>query len=106
VTTHRVVTSRRADDDIDEAVSYYVAEGAPDAAVGFIDALEAARNVLAEHPWIGSTRLAMEIGVDEVRSLALRRFPYVVVYTVDNDAVRVHRVLHTHRDILSEFLGS
>lgn len=106
MTSHRVVTSRRADDDIAEAVSYYATEGAPDAAFGFIDALEAARNVLAEQPWIGSTRLAVEIGVDEVRSLALRRFPCVVVYTVDDDAVRVHRVLHTHRGIPSEFLGS
>lgn len=54
---------------------------------------------LGAHPMIGSPRLAVEIGIDEIRTLSLPRFPYVVIYTDDADAVRIHRVLHASRDI-------
>jgi len=39
------------------------------------------------------------VGIPEIRSVALRVFPYVVIYSDDADAVRVHRVLHSSRDL-------
>lgn len=70
----------------------------------FIETLADATTVLGTYPLVGSPRLAADIGIAEVRTLALRRFPYVLVYSDDADAVRVHRVLHTARDIPAELL--
>jgi toxin ParE1/3/4 len=98
----RVVTTLRADDDIAAAIDYYLEEGAPDAALAFVDELELTRNVIAQHPSIGSSRFAVFTGIAELRSVGLQRFPYLVLYTDDADAVRVHRVLHTSRDIPAE----
>ncbi len=100
--TRRVVTTLRADDDIAAAVDYYLNEGAPDAALAFVDELEIASNVIAQHPSIGSPRFAVVTGIAQLRSVGLQRFPYLVFYTDDADAVRVHRVLHTSRDVPTE----
>lgn len=102
MTLRGVVTTRRADQDIDSAVDYYLEDGAPAAAMGFVDALQDAMSLLREHPSIGSPRFAIETGIPELRGLALKRFPYVVLYTDDSDVLRVHRVLHMSRDIPAE----
>lgn len=104
--TRRVVTTRDADADIENAVAHYVEEGSPDAAVRLVDAFVSATALLAEHPSIGSSRFAVETGIAELRSLALQRFPFVVFYSDDPDAVRIHRVLHASRDIPAELGGS
>lgn len=100
--TRRVVTSKRADQDIEEAVDYSVGAGAAHAAHDFVDALENTMALLSAHPSLGSSRYAIETGIPDLRGFALQRFPYVVLYSDDADAVRVHRVLHTTRDIPSE----
>jgi toxin ParE1/3/4 len=105
VTRRRVVTTRRADEDVDGALAHYLGEGAADAAFGFVDALEDAKGLLRDHPSIGSPRFAIETGIPELRGLSLQRFPYVVFYTDDPDAVRIHRVLHMSRDIPAELSG-
>ncbi|PSL38335.1 toxin ParE1/3/4 [Labedella gwakjiensis] len=100
--TRRVVSTRRAYLDIDEAVDHYLDEGAHAAALDFVDAVQDTTELLAAHPSIGSTRFAIETGIAELRSIALRRFPYIIFYTDDDDAVRVQRVLHSRRDIPAE----
>ena len=102
MTSRRVVTTRRANEDIDSAVEHYLAEGAADTALAFVDALEKARDLLGSQPSIGSPRFAVELGMPELRGLALQKFPYVAFYTDDSDAVRIHRILHTRRDIPME----
>lgn len=82
-----------------------VAVGADEAALELVDALEAVRDLIAEHPSIGSPRFAIETGIAELRALPLQSFPYVALYTDDADAVRIHRVLHTSRDIPAELSG-
>lgn len=99
MTRRRVVTTRRADEDIDNALAHYLEEDAADAALRFVDALTKAKDLLAEHPSIGSPRFAIETGIPELRGLSLQSFPYVAFYTDDPDGVRIHRVLHTSRDI-------
>ncbi|MFT4259814.1 type II toxin-antitoxin system RelE/ParE family toxin [Microbacterium sp.] len=100
--TRRVVTTARADEDIASAVAYYVDAGAYDAAMDLVDALKKAFESLSAFPSIGSPRLAIELGLEDVRTLTLQRFPYALVFTDADDAVRVHRVLHTARDIGGE----
>ncbi|MGM7669707.1 type II toxin-antitoxin system RelE/ParE family toxin [Microbacterium sp. A93] len=101
MSARRVVTTRRADEDIAAAIEHYLGQGAPTAALAFVDALEDAKVLMGEHPQLESTRLAAEVDIPELRTMALRRFPYLTLYTDDGDAVRVHRVLHTARDIPS-----
>lgn len=51
-----VVLRELANRDIDEAISYYLGEGAVDAALGLVDTLEQAFEHIAHHPASGSTR--------------------------------------------------
>lgn len=103
MTRRRVTTSRRADEDIAAAIDWYRAEGNIDSALAFIDELEAALELVGEHPSIGSVRFAVETGIAELRSRSLRRFPYTLFFVVDGEEpVLVIRVLHTSRDIPRE----
>lgn len=99
MTARIVVTTHRADEDIEAVLDGYATCGSESAALAFIDALDDAQKLIAEFPQVGSTRLAAEVDMPHVRTLALRRFPDLVFYTDDTDSVRIHRVLHTSRDI-------
>ena len=46
----------QANQDVDEAIAYYLGEGAPAAALGFIDALEQAYLRIGRNPSAGSAR--------------------------------------------------
>lgn len=106
MSARRLVTTKHADEDIDEAAAQYRLDGGVDVAVRFADALEGAVRVISEFPSIGSTRFATELGIDDLRVQALGRFPDLIFYTDDADAVRVHRVLHEKRDIPAELRES
>lgn len=94
-----VIARERAVRDVDEAIAYYLGEGADHAALGFIDALEDAYLRIGRHPNSGSPRYAHELGITGLRSWQLRRFPYLVFYVERDDHVDVWRVLHAQRDI-------
>jgi len=94
-----VVPRQLAHQDVDEAISYYLSEDAPKAALGFIDALESAYSHIARHPASGSTRYAHEVDIPGLRSWALKRFPYMVFYVEQDASIDVWRVLHESRDI-------
>ena len=99
MTVGRVVTTRRADEDIDDAVAHYLGEAGPPVAIAFIDDLQEAMSRLAAYPSLGSTRFELVTEIPDIRVFPLRSHPYLVIYTDDPDTVRVHRVLHTKRDI-------
>lgn len=105
MTARRVVSTRRADEDIAQALDADLGADAREAASELIRALRDARDLLSVHPPLGSARHAAETGILELRSLALRRFPFILFYTDDADAVRIHRVLHTSRDLPAELAG-
>ena len=86
-------------EDVQDAIDYYVKVDALPAALGLIDALEAAYVHLAEHPATGSPRYAHELNIPELRSWPLTRFPFLIFYVELPDAVDVWRVLHMKRDI-------
>jgi toxin ParE1/3/4 len=104
VTTRRVVTTAQADIDIEDAVDHLLTVADATIADGFIDALQATTTVIADFPAIGSARFAVETGIPDLRDIAIVRHPYLVMYSDDADAVRIHRVLHTSRDIISVLL--
>ena len=94
-----VVPREQANRDVDEAIAYYLNEGAERAASGFIDALEAAYSHISHYPATGSPRHALELNLPGLRSRPLDRYPYLVFYIEHADHIDVWRVLHGHRDI-------
>ncbi|WP_423915759.1 type II toxin-antitoxin system RelE/ParE family toxin [Candidatus Poriferisodalis sp.] len=85
--------------DIGFAVDYYAIEAGASVAHRFISELDQAFDYLSSHPLSGSTRWAHELGIPELRSWSLQRFPYVVFYVDRPSFSDVWRVLHARRDL-------
>jgi toxin ParE1/3/4 len=94
-----VVPREQASRDVDDAVEYYLKEGAAQAALGLVDSLEDAYALLGRHPAVGTTRYAYELDIPGLRTWPLRRFPYLIFYVELDDRIDVWRVLHNRRDI-------
>ena len=88
----------RADADVLGAIDHYLAD-APEAAVGFVDALEAAYQHIQRAPATGSPRYAHELNLPGLRFWMCSRYPYLVFYRERADRIDVWRVLHAKRDI-------
>lgn len=85
--------------DVNQAIDHYLGEGAEAAALGFVDALEAAYAHIGCHPATGSPRYGHELDLAGLRSWPLTRYPYLVFYLERSDCIDVWRVLHAQRDI-------
>jgi toxin ParE1/3/4 len=94
-----VVPREQAQRDVEDAITYYLAEDAEAAALGFIEALEQAYAHIGRHPATGSPRYAHELNLPGLRSWPLTRDPYLVFYVERSDHVDVWRVLQSQRDI-------
>ncbi|MBC7681918.1 MAG: type II toxin-antitoxin system RelE/ParE family toxin [Ferruginibacter sp.] len=88
-----------ARDDAEQAIAYYLEQDASAAALGFVDALERAYAYIGKHPATGSPRYAHELGIPDLRSWPLTKYPYLVFYVERADHIDVWRVLHLRRDI-------
>ena len=100
MTTGKPVLRRaQAQEDVADAIVYYLEQDAPDAAVGFIKALEKAIGHIGRHPASGSPRYAGELGLPDLRFWQVKRYPYLVFSVECDDHVDVWRVLHGQRDI-------
>lgn len=100
-----VIPRELANRDVDEAIGHYLSEGARQAALGFIEALEQGYAHIGRHPAAGSPRYAHELDLPGLRSWPLKRYPYLVFYIERGDHVDVWRVLHGQRDIPAWLLG-
>jgi toxin ParE1/3/4 len=94
-----VVPREQARQDVEDALTYYIAEDAEAAALGLIEALEQAYAHIGRHPATGSPRYAHELNLPGLRSWPLTRYPYLVFYVERADHVDVWRVLQGQRDI-------
>lgn len=99
MTAKPVVPREQANRDIDDAVAYYLSEGAASAAFGLINALEQAYLHISRHPAANSPRYAHELNLPGLRLWALARHSYLVFYVERPDHIDVWRVLHGMRDI-------
>jgi toxin ParE1/3/4 len=99
VTLKPVVPREQANQDVDDAVAYYLEEGAASVALDFIDALEQAYTHIGRHPGTGSPRYGHELDLAGLRSWTLSRYSYLVFYVERPDHIDVWRVLHGQRDI-------
>lgn len=94
-----VIPREQASRDVDQAIDHYLGENAPEAAGGFVDALEEAYNHIGRHPAMGSSRYAAELNLPGLRFRPLRRYPHLVFYMEHTDHIDVWRVLHGERDV-------
>ena len=94
-----VIPRQLANRDVDAAITWYLGEGAEQAAFGFVDALEQAYSHIGRHPATGSPRYAHELDLPGLRSWPLKRFPYMLFYVERDDHVDVWRVLQGQQDI-------
>jgi toxin ParE1/3/4 len=99
VSTKPVVARALARQDTDDALACYLSEAAPQAALGFVDALEQAYAHIGRHPATGSPRYAHALDVPGLRCWPLTRYPQLVFYIERADCIDVWRVLHGQRDI-------
>jgi toxin ParE1/3/4 len=99
VNSKAIVPRELARSDVEAAVDYYAREAGSEVALGFIDALQAAYDLIAGHPEAGSLRYAYELGLPDLRSVPLKRYPYLIFYRDQPNHVDVWRVLHGKRDI-------
>lgn len=97
--TKPVIPRELALGDIEQAIAHYLDEGAPSAALGFIDALEKAYAHIGRHPATGSPRYAHALNLPGLRFWRLTRYPHGVFYIEKADHIDVWRVLHDQRDI-------
>lgn len=95
----RVIPRARADRDVHEAIDYNLGEGAQQAALKFIDALEQALQHIGRHPATGSPRYAHELDLPGLRCWQVKAYPHLVFYVERDDHIDVWRVLHCSRDI-------
>lgn len=68
-------------------------------ALGYVEDLQNAYKLIASHPASGSLRYAYEIELPGLRSVQLKRYPYLIFYLEQPDHIDVWRVLHAKRDI-------
>ena len=93
----------RAATDIEQAVSYHLAEADTEVAVWLVAvrSVEPAVGQIGRSSHPAGLRFSYELGIPGLRVRPLARFPYLVFYVVGDDVVDVWRVLHNRRDIPS-----
>jgi toxin ParE1/3/4 len=83
---------RQGLEDLQFAVAY-IREDNPDAARRLYEAVRKQVTVLARHPELGRTGR-----VEGTRELVISRWPYIVVYHIKGQEVRILRVRHAAQE--------
>jgi len=87
----RIIWRRAALNDL-ESVREFIAQDNPQAAARVHAAIRAAVDPLADYPNLGRAGR-----VDSTRELIVVELPYIIVYRVAEDTVRILAVIHTSR---------
>lgn len=95
-----VYVQRLTEQDIFEAIDYY-SEHAPKVVERFMNAVDRAMFAIGDSPGIGSPTFAEVLDIPGLRYRAIASFPYAVFYQESDEDIRVLRVLHHGRDIMS-----
>ena len=77
-----------AEQDIQEAATFYEREGSPIVAARFVAEFKRLATLLLEHPEIGSPRS------NGRRGFSMSVFPYTVIYRAGADEIRILVVKH------------
>lgn len=96
-----VVRRRRADDDIEAAIKFYLKEAGAEVAADFANQLEDSLTKITRQPNIGSPRFGHLVQIPELRHWPVKNFPYLVFYIEKENRIELARVLHNSMDIPS-----
>ena len=90
-----------ASDDVVRQFRYYlVTLNLPDIAVRFRDAVRRTVESLREHPFVGPRYGSSSPQLQNLRSWPVAGFEAIrIYYLLDEDAIRVIRILHGKRDV-------
>ena len=94
-----VIPRELAAQDVAEALDHYLIAANPQAALGFVAALEASYGHISLHPATGSPRYAHALNLPGLRFWPLTGYPHLVFYVERHDHIDVWRVLHGKRDM-------
>lgn len=94
-----------AENDIEDAFSFYLDEAGADVAVALLDEIETALTHIEENPGTGSPRYGELCEVPGLRLWCVSRYPYALLYVEHAAYLDVLRVLHQHVDIPVHVLG-
>jgi plasmid stabilization system protein ParE len=97
----KVLYRQTASDDVIRQFRYYlVTENLPEVAVRFRDAVGRTVESLRQHPLVGPRYQSNNLQLQSLRSWPVTGFEAIrIYYLLDNDAIRVIRVLHGKRDL-------
>jgi toxin ParE1/3/4 len=98
LTGRRLRRHSLADKDIIDAIDFYNDALAHQASARFLDAIEKALRFILAFPKAGSSRLGEMIGLKQFKTWPLTKFPFLVVYVVENEEIDVVRLIHQKRD--------
>jgi toxin ParE1/3/4 len=98
LTGRRLRRHSLADKDIIDAIDFYNDALAYQASTRFLDAIEKALRFILAFPKAGSGRLGEMIGLKQFKTWPLTKFPFLVVYVVENEEIDVVRLIHQKRD--------
>jgi toxin ParE1/3/4 len=101
LTQKPVVRRRRADEDLENAIAYYLSEAGAEIAGDFINRFEDALEKISRHPAIGSPRYGHHLQIVGLRHSPMKRFPYLIFYLEKDTHIELARVLHGSMDIPS-----
>lgn len=99
MTAKPIFRRQAAEQDIADAVTYYLSEAGEAIALGLIDALEAALDQIRLNPKAGSNRYAHALQIEGLKAWPLKRYPYLVFYMEFPAQIEIWRVLHSQSDI-------
>ena len=87
----RVSLHPEAVEDLREAAGFYRERAGASLSRSLLDEFERSVNALRAHPGIGAAWRA------NIRRLAMKRFPYWIIYAISGDEVRILAVAHHSR---------
>ncbi len=90
----------RAEHDLFDAIDHYVLN-APRIVERFLAAVDRTMLSISRSPRIGSATFAEVLDIPGLRFQVVRAFPYAVFYQEAASDIRVIRVLHHGRDVMS-----
>ena len=100
---HRVVVRAKADKDVDE-LALHIARDSQDAALRFLDAMEATFEQLAAMPELGGLWGFRNPRLAAIRVWQVQGFRHhVIFYRIAEPGIEIVRVLHAARDIDAVF---
>lgn len=83
--------SPEAEEELNQAATYYREQASSAVAVAFLDEFERAARLIVEHPGLGTSSSQGR------RLMPLRRFPFSLLYRVDGEDIRISAVAHQRR---------